>query len=261
MATAYDILGIQPEATPQELDAAYAARLAAYDPATATELGGAFAAVAAQRRAELAAAYRLVRPAINTPRRLTPEAERRRDRETIVALLVLVVLALSVPVFRDAAVPQRTVVATAADSIPALDAAPGFTLQTPEGESVSLADFKGKVVLVNFWATWCPPCVREIPRLARIAEEGRAKGLVVLGVNTTFQDDPAKVEQFMREHRISYPVLLDPQGEAGRVYPVQLMPTSFVIDRTGKIAITKVGEIDETTLQEQITALLDAPQP
>jgi cytochrome c biogenesis protein CcmG, thiol:disulfide interchange protein DsbE len=195
------------------------------------------------------------------PQRLTPDLRRVRERETIVALIVLTVLALLVPLARNVAVPTRTVVANGADAA-ALKAsiAPDFTLTTLDGKDVSLSDFKGKIVVINVWATWCPPCVREIPRLVRLSEQYGDQGVVILGINTTWQDDEAKVAQFAREKGISYPVLLDPTNITGPLYRVQLMPSTFVLDHTGRISHTKVGEVDEATLEGYIQTLLAARQ-
>lgn len=259
MATAYELLGIGPDATRQELETAYAAKQAAYGAERHATLPEDFQQLAAQRRAEFTAAYHSLRPALTAPSRLAPTAERRRDRETMLALMVLLLLAAVVPLLSGIAVPERTVQASGAEAAALTsDVAPDFTLKTLDGQSVRLADFKGKVVLINFWATWCPPCVREIPRLVRISEKYADQGLVVLGVNTTFQDDPAKVAQFVRDQNISYRVLLDPEGDASQKYPSRLMPTSYLIDRNGKVVYTKVGEVDEATLDEQVQSLVRA---
>lgn len=258
MATPYELLGISPDATRQELDAAYAAKRAEYDPGRVRNLPEEFVHLAAQRRAELASAHIHLRTVLAAPRRLAPAVERRRDHETLLTVLMLVVLGLMPVLLRHVAVPERTVVARGAEAAALTSsAAPDFTLPALDGKLVSLSDFKGKVVLINFWATWCPPCVREIPRLMRVAEKYRGHGFVLLGVNTTYQDDRVKVAQFVREQGIAYPVLLDVEGVAGQKYPARLIPTSYLIDRDGKVVHTKVGEVDEAALDEQIAALLD----
>jgi peroxiredoxin len=259
MASAYQLLDIRPDATREELDAAYAHKRAAYAPEHIANLPDEIQAVAAQRRADLAAAYQTLRIALATPAKLDAATEKRRDRESIAALLVLVSLALLIVLVRPIAVPERTVTASGSDAA-ALTAqtAPDFTLPTVDGKEIRLSDLRGKVVLINFWATWCPPCVREIPRLVRVSEKYRDQGLVILGINVTAQDDRAKVEQFVRDQRITYPVLLDLNSDAGQKYSSRLMPTTYFIDRTGKIVHTKVGEVDEATIEEQIQALLQA---
>lgn len=257
MASAYDILGIGPEATREELEAAYALKRTEYAVERVSTLPEEFQRLAAQRRAEITAAYQELRSALAAPLSLDPQAERRRDRETIVVLLMLVLLALTVPLLRGVAVPARTVTATGAEAATVTSGiAPDFTVQTLDGQTVSLSDFKGQVVLINFWATWCPPCVRETPRLVRVAETYKDEGLVVLGINTTYQDEPSKVQQFARDYDVPYPILLDTEGVVGEKYPSRLMPTTYLIDRDGRIVHTKVGEVDEATLTEQIKAVL-----
>ncbi len=137
--------------------------------------------------------------------------------------------------------------------------APELELRDLRGRAHRLSHYKGRVVLLNFWATWCPPCVREIPRLVRVADAYKSQGLVMLGINTTFQDDAAKVATFGRDQNISYPILLDSQGAASQKYPSHLMPTTYLIDRDGKIVHTKVGEVDEAALMEQVEVLLAHP--
>lgn len=261
MTTAYELLGIGPDATRTELDESYATKRAAYDPARVAGMGEEFDQIAAARRAELAAAYASLRPALAAPPRLDPATERRRDRETIGVLLLFAVIALSLPLLRNVAVPERTVAVTgAAAANLAAQPAPDFTLEALDGSQVRLADLKGQVVLVNIWATWCPPCVREIPRLERTYQRYRDQGFVLLGMNTTYQDDRAKVATFVRDQGISYPILFDMDGTVGRAYASSLMPSSFLIDRAGKIVLVRVGEVDEAQLQEQVAALLaDSP--
>ena len=253
----YELLGISADATRADLDAAYRAKHAACDPAQLAEMGEEFVQLAVQRRAEYTIAYQTLRSAVAAPLTLPPASIRRRDRETIVALLVFVAIALVVPLVRGVAVPVSVVSAAGAD-VAALRAksAPDFRLEALDGRQVSVSDFKGKVVLANLWATWCPPCVRETPRLVRLAEQYKAQGLVVLGINTTYQDDRAKVAAFVREHKISYPVLLDTKDEFGQAYAARLLPTSYLIDQEGRIVQIKVGEIDEAQLGAQVQALL-----
>ncbi len=106
------------------------------------------------------------------------------------------------------------------------------------------------------WATWCPPCVRETPRLVRLSQQFADRGLVVIGVNTLFQDERSKVETFVRDQQIPYPIALDTDGAFAQQYVGRLMPTSYLIDQQGRIVATVVGEVDERQLEEQIAALL-----
>lgn len=262
MATAYELMGLGPDATRAELEQAYRERYAAYDPVRVAEIDAELGQLAAQRQAELEQAYRSLRPALTMPPRLAPEQERRRDRELLITMLLLTLLAALVPMLQHVAKPERTAVPEGAD-IAALTAkpAPPFTLETLDGRTVSLSDYQGQVVLVNIWATWCPPCVRETPRLVRVYEEFKDQGFVILGVNTTYQDKREAVATFVRDQKINYPMLLDLDGTVGTIYGGRLMPTSYLIDRDGKIVVTKVGEVDEAQLREQVTALLRGERP
>jgi peroxiredoxin len=262
MATAYDVLGIGRDATRQELDAAYAAKRAAYDPARVAAVDSDMAALASQRQQELTLAYHQLRPALAAPPRLEPAVERRRDRELLIVLLVFALFAALVPLLRDVAPPARTAIPEGAEVATLTSKpAPPFTLETVDGQTVRLSDYQGQVVLINIWATWCPPCVRETPRLVRVYEEFKGQGLVVLGINTTYQDKLDLVQKFVRDQKMTYPVLLDNDGAVGGVYGGRLMPTSYLIDRSGKIVVTKVGEVDEAQLREQIAALLVGRTP
>lgn len=254
---AYDILGLTPTSSRSELEQTYQRLRAAYEPTRVSHLGTEFEGIARNRLQEIERAYVQLRPALALPTSLAPEHERRRDRETIVALLVLLALALAVLGMRDMAVPERTAIVTAANA-EGLDSkpAPDFRLEQLGGGQVSLSEYRGKVVLVNFWATWCPPCVREIPALVRIHEQYRDQGFVILGVNTTYQDDEAKVQQFVQDNNIQFPILLEKEATVGSEYGARLMPSSYLIDQNGQIVYAHVGQIDEQSVAERVQALL-----
>lgn len=107
-----------------------------------------------------------------------------------------------------------------------------FTLNDIAGHSWNLRALRGKVVLVNFWATWCPPCRREMPDLDALYKEFRDKGLVILAIS---DEDSAKIGPFIAEHKYSYPVLLDPGDKVTKLMGAQDIPKSFVYDREGKL--------------------------
>ena len=106
-----------------------------------------------------------------------------------------------------------------------------FTLKDITGKAWTFSELRGKVVLVNFWATWCPPCRKEMPDLEALYERFSAKGLVVLGIS---DEKGAKVEPFIRERKVSFPVLLDPGRKVNEMFVVEGIPKSFVYDRGGK---------------------------
>lgn len=120
--------------------------------------------------------------------------------------------------------------------------APDFELVTLDGQPARLSNLRGKVVLLNFWATWCPPCKAEMPDLEAIYREyGDAQGLVVVGVN--YEEDAAPVEAFVRERGLSFPVWLDRKGEAAAKLGVRGLPVSFIIDREGYVLDAWNGQI------------------
>ena len=112
-------------------------------------------------------------------------------------------------------------------------AGPDFNLSDLKGETVSLASLKGKAVLLNFWATWCAPCVAEMPEIEQAQRRFADKGLVVLAINAG--EDPDKVGKFMAEHGYTFRVLLDRDESAGHRYSVSGWPSMFFIDREGDI--------------------------
>ncbi len=133
---------------------------------------------------------------------------------------------------------------------------PALTLVSVSGESQTLAAYKGKVVLVNFWATWCEPCVAEMPSLQGLRDRSNASGLEVLGVN--LGEATARVAPFVQKLGIRFPILLDRDGEAKRDWKVGGVPVTFVVDRQGVIRFRIVGEADfaEPALLARIDRLL-----
>src|SRR5271157_3234811 len=114
---------------------------------------------------------------------------------------------------------------------------PEFTLKDLSGKTWTFAELRGKVVLVNFWATWCPPCRKEMPDLETLFERFSSKGLVVLGIS---DEEAAKVEPFIRESQVSFPVLLDPGRKVNEMFVVEGIPKSFVYDREGKLVAQSI---------------------
>lgn len=118
--------------------------------------------------------------------------------------------------------------------------APDFALSGLDGKTVRLSDYRGKIVLVNFWGTWCEPCKEETPALQAVYQKLRDQGLVVIGVDLRNQerggpDGDADVRNFAARYNLAYPIVLDTAGETGRAFQVYVLPTSFFIDQTGTI--------------------------
>jgi peroxiredoxin len=117
--------------------------------------------------------------------------------------------------------------------------APDFTLEALDGQAISLRDFKGKVVFLNFWATWCPPCKAEMPAMEQLYRKFKEKGLVVVAVNQ--YDEKGKVMRFVADGGYTFPVPLDSEGVASDKYKVRFLPITFIIDREGKLIGQVVG--------------------
>lgn len=120
-------------------------------------------------------------------------------------------------------------------------AAKPFALPAPGGATVRLADFQGKVIFLNFWATWCPPCKEEMPAMERLYRRLKARGFVVLAVSIDTPGSEAQVAAFLREHQLTYPVALDAKMEVARLYGVRALPSTYLIDREGRIVAMALG--------------------
>ena len=119
--------------------------------------------------------------------------------------------------------------------------APEFTLVNMEGEKVSLSDFRGQVVVINFWATWCPPCREEKPTMEQLYQQKKEDGLVILAVNV--EENPHQVvSQYLLQHSYSFPILLDGiKAEVQGLYGVFRYPESYIIDRDGTVVEHIIG--------------------
>ncbi|MGB8856987.1 MAG: TlpA disulfide reductase family protein [Burkholderiales bacterium] len=136
-------------------------------------------------------------------------------------------------------------------------ATPVLKLKDTEGKTRNLEDFRGKVVVVNFMATWCVPCVEEMPSLQALRERFRGKGLEVMAVNAG--ESEAKVSQFTRDLRIKFPVLLDQDEDAKVAWKVNGIPATFIVEPNGRIVYRVLGEIN--WLDEEAVALIEKLLP
>ncbi len=128
--------------------------------------------------------------------------------------------------------------------------APDLTLTTLGGDPVSLSDYIGQVVLVNLWATWCPPCREEMPTLQAFYEKYKSEGFVLIAIDQG--EALPQVNPFVTEFKLTFPVWLDTGSEAGRVFETMNLPSSYVIDRTGQVRLMWIGGISKKNLEKYV---------
>jgi peroxiredoxin len=121
------------------------------------------------------------------------------------------------------------------------DLVPDFVLPRLDGSVQKLSNYRGKVVLVNLWATWCPPCIEELPLLNRIQETYGPRGLVVLGL--AGDDEPQRVRDFIAKNPVAFDILLDVGGEVGTRYGITGYPETFIVDREGRLKQKIIGPL------------------
>jgi peroxiredoxin len=139
--------------------------------------------------------------------------------------------------------------------------APDFTLSTLSGISLSWAELRGKVVLLNFWATWCVPCRKEMPAIEALYQRYKDRGLEVVAISLD-KGSTTVVEAFVKEVGVTYRVALDPSWATARTYGVRGLPATFLIDRAGNVVMRELGERDwmEEAKQQAVEGLLQASE-
>lgn len=139
------------------------------------------------------------------------------------------------------------------------DNAPDFTLPTlDKSDFMSLSQFKGQPVILNFWASWCLPCRTETPALERAYNANRTSQLIVIGVNMTAQDSIPAAQAFAKEFGATYPIVLDEDDAVSQMYSVLGLPTSLFINRQGLIQRIFIGGLTEDTLQQYLAEIVNA---
>jgi len=133
--------------------------------------------------------------------------------------------------------------------------APDLQLNTPDGQKLQLYELRGKPIVINFWASWCPPCRVEMPALQKTNENYQKDGLVIIGINSSYQDDLPNALSFIQKNGLTFPILLDSYGVATQIFRVNALPTSIFIDQNGFIHKIVVGTMPEALLRSEISAL------
>ncbi len=137
--------------------------------------------------------------------------------------------------------------------------APPLSLPAPNGGSLDVAHLKGKVVLVNFWAVWCPPCRKEMPSMGRLADKLAGKPFTLVGVNVG--ESAEEVRGFLKQVPVSFPIVLDAEGQNLKAWQVFAFPTSYVLDKRGQVRMGLFGSIEWDTPETvaKLEALLAEP--
>ena len=133
--------------------------------------------------------------------------------------------------------------------------APELTLTDMQDQTVSLADYRGQWVLVNNWATWCPPCRAEMPELKAYYEAHKDEGFVLIAISSG--DTKSQIADFTQEYGLSFPMWQDPTSASLRAFRMDYLPSSFVIDPSGTVRLAWTGAVSLETLEEYVTPLLD----
>lgn len=254
--THYSLLGVEPDASQDMIEHAYAQQRERYNPERLSELDPELRQVAIARSAELERAYRILsEPArrrqydaslggATGPAHAAQRGLSRRELTFAIAGAVIAVgliAAIWVLTGRSSE-PQGQAMSEVSRP------APSFVSPALDGGSINLADYRGQVVLLNFWGTWCEPCKRELPALQAAHEQLGSQGLAVIGVNLTGNEvlqggDNAKIRAFLDQYSVTYPIALDREGTISNDYRVFPLPTSFFIDAEGAIRYVHIGEL------------------
>lgn len=136
--------------------------------------------------------------------------------------------------------------------------APEFVLTSTDGKQVKLSDFKGKVVLLDFWATWCGPCRMAIPDLVALKNEYKSKGVEIIGISLDQEQTKEDVVPFIKQYKINYPVVYGTMQTAMDYGNISSIPTSFIIDKEGKVAASYLGVVEKAKYEKRINELLKA---
>ena len=178
----------------------------------------------------------------------------------IVMLIILIIWGIYNVIYKKNsntnAHPQTINIVDAAEGIKTGNLASDFGLTTLDGKQVKLSDYRGKKVILNFWATWCPPCKAEIPDMEKFYSDFKSKDVIILGVNLTQSEKSEQsVSTFAKTYGITYPVLLDKDGMAAQIYQISAIPASYIIDTKGIIRNKIVGPMDYERMENMLSSI------
>lgn len=187
------------------------------------------------------------------------ESDKPRRRSTafvtFIALGIFLLGLVLIPLLVDA---QQKALESAAPILPPVTTSypgPQLALTDLQGKPVSIDDYRGQVILVNNWATWCPPCRTEMPELEAYYTAHAAQGFVVIAIDS---GDPAdQVASFVKDNQMTFPVWLDPLSKSKGFFKNLDLPSSYVIDRDGMVRLSWTGGINQPTLEQYVTPLLE----
>jgi thiol-disulfide isomerase/thioredoxin len=139
--------------------------------------------------------------------------------------------------------------------------APDFSLTTITGEEIQLSSLKGRPVIINFWASWCPPCRSEMPLLDKLQQQYQEQNLAILAVNASNQDNIEVVQNFVAQGELSLPILMDVTGKVMNMYNTRVLPSTYFVNSEGIIQNVIIGGMNEATLRIQIEKMLNQQNP
>ena len=168
-----------------------------------------------------------------------------------VVILIIVVLLAGLLVVSSCTPTSKPDSNQALSPAPALGReAPDFTLEDLDGNSIRLNDLRGKVVFLNFWATWCPPCRAEMPDIEEIHQKYKGQDVVILGID--IQESADKVRSFVEDGGYTWTMVLDGTGKVADLYKIRAIPTSFFVDKEGIIRAVAIGGMTDTTMEAKL---------
>ena len=182
---------------------------------------------------------------------------KQQNRNIIIAFIAgtgLIVWALALLIYLPGTLSDAANISTTPVSVNY--PAPQLSLENIQGKTESLTDFRDKVLLVNNWATWCPPCKAEMPTLVAFYNEHAKNGLMIVAIEAGEPKD--LVQQYADQFKMPFSVWLDPQGKSLDAFKNQNLPSSYVIDRTGTVRLMWTGEINRAALEKYVTPLLNS---